>query len=267
MTSSDIKFRCSGLGYLMTEPKLKSEALSETAKTHLIDVFVSAKYNRREEITSKYLDKGNACEEDSITALSRVQKRMFNKNEEHLENDFIKGTPDIFIGESIKNAIETLDTKTSWSANTFFRVQKDAVDKMYYWQGQGYMWLTGAKKHTVAYCLVNGTEQAIIDEKRKLAYKMGVIDMTAKINLDYILKCRQIEINHIYDLKMFMNHNPGFELDNLIENWSYDIPLSERVFCFEFERNEDDILKLQNRITDCRAYMDKHLFKNELIEA
>jgi len=56
----------------MTEARGKSEILSETAKGHCIDVFVSWKYGRREEIQSKFLDKGNAREEDAITLVSRI---------------------------------------------------------------------------------------------------------------------------------------------------------------------------------------------------
>lgn len=265
MNANDIKFRCSSLGYIMTNPRSKSETLSETCKTHLVDCFVSAKYNRREEITGKHLDKGNAREEDSITLLSRVSKRFYTKNDIRLTNDFISGELDLFIGKSIYEAEETIDTKTSWSAHTFHRAKNKELDNMYYWQGQGYMALSGAKKHTVAYCLVNGTDKAINDEKRLLAYSMGIIDTTVD-NPEYKSKCKQIEINHIFDIEAFKNEYPWFEFDNDLTDWKFDIPMDERLFLFQFERNDEDIKKLYQRISDCRDYMDKYLFKNKIEE-
>lgn len=245
----------------MTEPRTKSETLSETTKTHLMDVFVSAKYGRKEEHSGKMLDKGNEREQDSITLLSRITKTFFKKNETCLSNSRIKGTPDLFLGESVENATEIFDTKTSWSAHTFFRAQKE-LNKLYYWQGVSYMALTGASKCTIAYCLVNGTQQAINDEKRKLAYQMGVIDQSAS-NPAYKEKCKQIEINHIFDIKSFAEENPFFDFDNEIVNnsWAFDIPMQERLFTISFERNDEDIQRLYNRIDECRKWMNENLFK------
>lgn len=256
--ANNILFRCSSLGHLMTEPKNKNEPLSETTKTNLIDIFVSANYNRREETESKFIEKGNAREEDSITLLSRVKKLMLKKNDVRLSNEFITGEMDIFLGKDINDADETFDIKTSWSAFTFFRAQKE-LNKMYFWQGQGYMALTGAKKHTVAYCLVNGTAQAIDDEKRRLSYKMNLLDPSN--SEEYSIRCRKIEINHIFDLKSFIKENPFYEFHSDIKKWEYDISPSERVFTFEFERDEFLIKNLYDRIIQCRSWMNKNLYK------
>lgn len=254
MKGNDIKFRCSSLGYLMTDPRSKSESLSESTKTHLVDVFVSAKYDRRENINSKFLSKGNEREEDSVTLLSRVKKMMLRKNDIRLENDFISGECDIYLGENINTATETFDTKTSWSAHTFFRAKNSKLDKAYYWQGMGYLWLTGAKKHTVAYCLVNGTPIAIMDEKRKLSY---YLDPESN---EYLEQAKQIEINHIFDIEHFKKENPFFEFDNDINEWKWDIPMEERLHLFEFERSEDEINKLEQRVKDSRVWMNENLF-------
>lgn len=262
MKAIDIKFRCSSLGYLMANPKSKSELISETTKTHLVDCYISAYYKRREELTSKFLDKGNAREEDSITLLSRVSKVFYKKNDERLTNDFITGEPDLFTGKDINNADETLDTKTSWSLHTFLRAKQKELESNYKWQGVGYMWLTGAKKHTVSYCLVNGTEEAITSEKRRLQWSMNIIDKDAP-NPEFKRRCKQIEINLIFDLKAFLKEYPWFDFDCDIETWTYDIPMEERTFSVTIERNEEDILNLQNRIEVCRQWMDENLFNHK----
>ena len=274
MNAKEILFRCSSLGFLMVEPKLKSETISETTKVYLIDVFVSTKYGRREDIEGKFLDKGNDREQDSITLLSRVKKFYFSKNEKQLSNDFISGTPDLFTGESIENADEIIDCKTSWSANTFFRAQKE-LNKTYYWQLQGYCALTRATKATVAYCLVNATPESIMAEKKRLSYKPGMLDQHGNELPAYIAKCKQLEINMIYDLhgfrKELAQRELFFEFHNDIEalNNFPDIPMAERLFTFSFDRNEDDIKRLYQRIENCRLWMSQNLFKSqsELITA
>jgi hypothetical protein len=239
----------------MTEPRNKSEKISETTKIHLVDCYVSAVHKRREDIFSKVLEKGSSCENDSITLLSRVTKRFFKKNDVRLSNEYVTGECDIYVGEAINNADETIDTKTSWSAHTFFRAINKPLEKNYYWQGQTYMALTGAKKHSVAYCLVNSPAKFIEEEKRRLSYNMDVD------SVEFRDACKQIEINHIFDLSLFMIENDGYVFHNDLSEWRYDIPMKERVYLFEFERNDSDIERMYQRIKDCRGWMNENLFK------
>lgn len=238
----------------MINPKSKSSDLSESTKTHLIDVFCSWNYERKEEVTSKFLDKGNDREEDSITLLSRVLKQVFIKNEVRFSNEYITGEPDLF-----NNGSEIFDTKTCWSLNTFLRAKYSEINKMYEYQGHGYMALTEKHRHNVAYCLVNGTEKAINDEKRRLAYSMGIIDTSTRINDEYKKRCRQIEINHIFDIKEFENEYPWFDLDNEISQWKWDIPKEERLHIVSFERNDEVINKMYDKVKVCRKWIKENL--------
>lgn len=247
-------FRCSSLGHLMVKDKA-GKGLGEMAKTHLSDNFVSFMYGRREEITSKFLDKGNSREEDAITLVSRISKKFFKKNSTRLFNDYITGEPDIFIGDSICEAEETIDTKTSWSAHTFFR-SKLKLNPLYEWQGHGYMWLTGAHQHTVAFCLVNGTDQAIIDEKRRLAWSYGP---DPDLNPDYVRQCKQIEINHIFDLFAFKEEYPHFDFHNDLSEWRYDIPMNERLHTFTIQRSENKIEQIKEHVAIGRKWIENNL--------
>lgn len=231
MNFSNILFRCSSLGYLMTESRSKSDPLSETTKTHLIDVYVQNKYGRQTDISNKYIEKGLMVEEDSITLYSRVKKTFFKKNEEHLSNEFIKGTPDLFTGIEITSADTIIDIKSSWDIYTFFRVHTQQINKMYYWQLQGYMALTGAKKAKLVYCLVNTPETIILDEERKLFYKMNA---GTTENPDYIKACEELRNAMQFD----------------------DIRMNERVIELEVERNEDDIAALYKRVVASRYYLN-----------
>lgn len=234
--ADNIKFRCSSLGHLMTEARSKSEPISETTKTHLVDVYVSEVYGRYTDIMNKYIAKGNQVEDDSITLFSRVNKTFFRKNEDHLSNDFIKGTPDLFVGEKIYSATEIIDIKSSWDIFTFFRTKSKDVNKLYYWQLMGYMALTGATSATLAYCLVNTPDTLINDEKRKLHWKMGLIDDN---HPDFIEACEKIDRLSIYD----------------------DIPMHDRILTIKVERNDEVIERLYKRVMECRHWMNQNLFK------
>jgi hypothetical protein len=236
MDFSNTKFRCSSLGHLMTDPQSKAAKdrgdLSESAKTHLIDVYVSRKYGRQTDVTSKYLEKGHAVEEDSITLYSRVNKVFYKKNTENLTNDYIMGTPDLFKGKSITAASHIVDIKSSWDIFTFFRNLSKDINKLYYWQLMGYMDLTGAPTATLAYCLVNTPETMILDEERKLMWKMnaGTIE-----NPEYIDACAELRKLAIYD----------------------DIPMNERVIEFQIERDNQGIEKMHARVTAARTYLQE----------
>jgi len=160
--------------------------LSESAKTHLIDLYVSITTGRNTDIENKYMRKGNEVEEDAITLYSRIKKQMFRKNEEHLKNEYIMGTPDTWIGESIHKSIFVPDMKSSWDLYTFYRTYTKELSKIYFWQSIGYQWLTGAKKGSIAYCLVN-TPQPLIDaEIRRIWYKIGQPTENSEIFQDLV---------------------------------------------------------------------------------
>jgi hypothetical protein len=232
MDANNILFRCSSLGALMTAPRSKSELLSETCKKELVKIFVTEKYGREKDVQSKYTTKGLMVEEDSLTLYSRYKKQIFFKNEDRLKNDFITGTPDVLPEEDLI----VKDIKSSWDIFTFFSSEHNALNKAYYWQIQGYCALTGAKSGRLAYCLVNTPDMLIQDEKRRLQYKMGVID---DANLSFHEACEKLEKLMIYD----------------------DLPLEERVLEIDIPRNDKDIESIYERVKDCREYMNEELFK------
>lgn len=226
--------RCSSIGNLMTEPKEKAAKdageLSKTAKNHLKEVYAKEKYGRSRDIVTKQMQKGTEVEEESITLLSRVLKKMLIKNEERLENEFITGLPDIFEGESIRNAESITDIKSSYDLFTFLSNIGGPLDRDYYWQLQGYMALTGAQKASIAYCLVNTPGHIIQGEKYRLLKNMNVISEESP---EFILEALKIENNMTFD----------------------DIPKEERVLIFDVYRNDSDIESIYEKVIKAREFL------------
>jgi hypothetical protein len=91
-----LKIRCSAIGKLMATPRSKSEFLSQTAKTYIHELVLEHKYGIKKEFSSRYTDKGNAVEDESILLVNDVlDVKFIYKNEEHFTNDWITGTPDV----------------------------------------------------------------------------------------------------------------------------------------------------------------------------
>jgi hypothetical protein len=241
MNWNETLIRASSVGYLMTEPVNKADkeagVLSKTAQKHLIEVYIAEKYGRKRDIQTKQMKKGIEAEQDSIDLLSMYLKLPFSKNEERFKNDFITGLPDIINGDTI------IDIKSSYDLWTFLGNIPDKLDNLYYWQMQSYMWLTGTRNATIAYCLVNTPENIIQQEKYYLLKKMDVISEESP---EFIKEAMKIEFNMTFD----------------------DISINERILTFNVNRSEDDILRIENKVLKARTFLQEleqtHLnFNNE----
>lgn len=243
MDFSKQKFRCSSLGGLLSNMPGKKDTknvneLSETAKGVLLEIYIEAKYKREKEVFSKYLEKGLMVEEDSLTLISRHDKKVYIKNERRYENDILSGEPDVVDN---KEVLEVLDVKSSWDIFTFFKSKFSKTDKGYHAQGQGYLDLVGGDVFKLCYCLIDTPEILIGDEKRKLAYKMGLMSENEN-NPVYEKACELIDRNMRYD----------------------DIPLKERVHKIIIPKDNELIDSVYSRAPIWREFLDS-IDKPELV--
>ena len=158
------KFRASSLAEIMTDPKSKSETLSVGAKTHILKLAKEFVYGYREDISSKYMEKGITVEDDSIALYNEVFFTNHVKNTERKTNDWITGECDIATPTKI------IDIKSSWSLPTFPAISAAGESKTYEWQGRAYMWLWDVDQFEIAYCLVNTPEELIGYESHDLHF-------------------------------------------------------------------------------------------------
>ena len=201
--------------------------LPQTAKSYCQTWIKEQLYDRHFNFGSKYTDKGNAVEDESIEFIARqlgysefeIQTGVFLKNNEFFENEFMCGTPDVDLPKLI------IDAKNSWDADTFPLFEVELPNKDYYWQGQGYMNLTNKQKYKVIYTLMNTPELIIESEMRRDCYRKGI-------------QFEDAEYQEYYD------------------NMTYDnVPDNLRIKIFEFDRNDADILAINARVIECRKYI------------
>jgi hypothetical protein len=143
-----MKFRASSLGKLMTSARSKSEVLSQTAKSHIEQLAKENFFNYRNQISSRYIDKGQQQEQDSIELLNTVRMESYTKHIGRISNDYLTGECDIITSDTI------IDIKTSWSIDTWPALPQDGVNSDYEWQMRAYMMLYDRPQAEVIYCLV-----------------------------------------------------------------------------------------------------------------
>lgn len=218
---SNYKFRASSLPSLMIQSRSK-DPLSETTKSCLREIWIKEVFGREKfDTKNKYVDKGTACESDSLDLIKTVTGKTYFKNQEKLENDWICGTPDVITRDSV------IDVKTSWDIWTYASVTVESAKKDYYYQMMGYMWLTHKALCDLVYCLVDTPEEIVNSEMYKLSFRYP-----------------EIGINDEGDAKYKKNYLFS------------DIDPKLRMKSFSFQINMDEIEELKVKIQQCREYLN-----------
>lgn len=218
-----MKIRCSAIGKLMSTPRTKGEILSETAKTYIQDLFKEKELGIAREFWSRYTDKGIQMEDEAIDFAGQVLGWDFVvKNEQGYENDWITGTPDVITKDLLA------DIKCSWDGNTFPLFDTELKNKDYYWQLQGYMWLTGLEQSELVYCLMNTPHQIVEDEVRRAHWKAGIIDEDLDLR-------EAVQSQHTFD----------------------HLPNNLRVKRFIIRKDEEAIEKIKEKVELAREYYEQ----------
>lgn len=148
------KIRCSKIGEIMSNAKVKGE-LSAACKTHLHTWYA----NENEEIYSKYIEKGNAVEDDLIDFMAeQLGFGMAEKNKISVSDEYIQGTCDVALLDTI------VDVKSAWNRKTLHQQVVDGLDKDYEWQLLGYCHLYKKSNGILFFGLMNTPETNRSDE-------------------------------------------------------------------------------------------------------
>lgn len=189
-----IKFRASSWGNLLTEAQSKADReagiLGATCQKELIKIYCQEVYGRKRDIQTLQMTKGKLSELESITLYSRVEKQLFVKNEEQVENSWATGHPDLYLGENIYAATQVDDIKSSYLLDTFMPKLLEKPDAGYFAQLNCYYAITGAQGGNIVYCLVDCPQEVLMEEKKRLLYSMNVI---SELSPEYVQAAEELE--------------------------------------------------------------------------
>jgi hypothetical protein len=224
------KIRASAIHQIMTNGRSKSE-LGQTCINYLENwVLEQPEFlNRRiNEFSSRHTRKGNAVERDSLDFIGRMlyDGAFFEPNTKSFRgHNYITGTPDQILEDHI------FDNKATWSAGSFPFFDKEPA-KAYFYQGQGYMILTGLRKFKVIHTLMDTPPDLIKSEAYRLAKELGFSDPTDEL----------------------------YEVTRQRLTFS-DINGERRIKVFEFEYDPEIEKAIISRVEECREYIYKLLLE------
>jgi len=184
-----MKFNSHKLGKLMASSRTKGEALSQTAKSYIIQKAKEDFFEYRSDINNKYLTKGLAQEQDSINLLNLVRLEDYKKNEDRVENEWLTGCCDIITDTSI------IDIKTSWSLDTFPATTYELKDlSEYEWQGRAYMWLYDMPSFELCYVMVTTAPEIMGEYENGALHYVDHIAPEKRITSITFARDKEIEI-------------------------------------------------------------------------
>lgn len=179
----DYLFRCSELGKIIPKPKGRGGE-----KTAIQELYIQQVEGVEKNITSKFFDKGTACEQDALDLLQRtlLRGKFVAKNKKKFKNEYIHGTPDVIHGDYV------FDIKNAYDVFTFHNA---SLSWEYEWQIKAYLWLTGRTKGFIYYCLIDMPDFLLADEERKFFYSGKFISTES---LDYLEAVTELRKRYVY---------------------------------------------------------------------
>jgi len=176
-------------------------------------------YGRLTNFRSKYTEKGNECEKDSIIlAADYYGWKGAVKNTEPKWNDYLTGECDVLP----ENTDTVEDIKNSWSQDTFPLFNKEIPIDGYGWQGQGYLELYDRSQFGLVYTLMDAPERMVERECRIRMYELGLEEM---------------EVELYDEIKASMTYS-NFSLDLRVKRFALD---RDRSCMGNVERRVDEI--------------------------
>lgn len=217
-------YRCSALGNIVT----KSGKLTDGAKTYLQECFIGEVYGVRREAYGKALEKGVACEVDGLRMLNQAlfpDRYVKNyKDTEGVSNDWIRGTCDTIVDDTVYDIKNALD---------LFTFGKAELTHIYKWQLLGYGMLYGKPFGKLFYCINDMPDYMVVEEERKLFYTQR--KWVTMEDPEYLKACEDLRAAHKYG----------------------HMPVSHRFKLFDVSRTEETDAQIIESVKAARQYMQE----------
>lgn len=210
------KIRCSAIGKIMSNDLRITQGNATYLKTWLKEKL----YQREKSFTSKYCDKGNINEDESIEFIGKILGLTLEKNTQDKENEYFTGTCDILQPKMI------IDVKNSWDCFTFPLFEEVTPNKDYIYQLQGYM------------DLYNRSEA-------KLIYTLTDTPLSV-LSYDITQYMKDHEVNYSEAEQRVLSYHT---YSNVPDNLKYKE--------FIIKKDEETIEKIKNKVKVCQLYINQ----------
>ena len=151
--------------------------LGDTAIEYLMEVYAWEKYSMiavgKEALDVIQMRKGKMVEAESVALISRLEGVNYLVNKERVENEYLTGEVDMFLGESIYAATNVTDMKNAFDMPTFLKMKNRGLLTGQREQMQGYGDITGAQELFIAVSLVSLPPDMVDDLKWRVMRKLN----------------------------------------------------------------------------------------------
>ncbi len=248
----NVKFRASSWGSLMAEPKdaaeKKAGGLGQTAQKELLKIYRKEKYDWDEDdITTSPMEKGTLVQTESIVMYSKLEGKMFTENSTQLENEWFKGMPDLYLGESVHEAEQVDDMKNSFLLSHFTDKIVDKVTPAQRNQLNVYYSLSGASDGNIVHTLMSLPEEMFKKECDRLLWRMSNNgEIATEYAPEYLEAVDKLKKKFFYDHipeeeRLFKQNVPKDE--ELIEKMKSKVPIF-REWLYNFDKNHRNFYHL-----------------------
>lgn len=179
------------------------------------------------------LVRGIKSEPASIKLISEYFGRDFFRHKKRIYNDKIVGSLDVTDADTIEKSTKIVDIKTTFSHLNFTHLVGMEIPEQYFYQMQGYFYLTGMEYGEVCYCLTDYPEY-MIEQQREI------------IHSQLCPECPPEEVNDAFISEWTKAYN------SLTFN---HVPIQERVIVFPVHRDENIISEISEKVDICREYL------------
>jgi hypothetical protein len=157
----------------------KKIVLSDTCIEYLMEVYAWETEKMipvgKEAVNNLATQKGKEAEKEAIALISIHDDVLYLEHKGRIENDYLSGQIDCYLGYSVYDAENVTDIKNSWDYPTFLKKIHTGLENGQEEQLQGYGDITGSKELYVANCLITASEAIISEMKYKIANRMGAL--------------------------------------------------------------------------------------------
>lgn len=237
-----VLFRASSWGNLMAEPKEKAAKdrgeLGLSCQKELLKIYRKVVYDWDEDdITTPAMEKGTLGQTESITMYSKVAGQLFIENNEHLTNGDFCGTPDLYLGKSIREADMVDDMKNSYLLSNFIDKTVETVTPAQKCQLNCYYDLSGASGGNIVHTLISLPDEMFQKECQKLLWKMANNgEIATEYAPEYLEAVEKLKKKFIYE----------------------HIPIEERVFIQPVPKDEELIEKMKAKVPILRKWLENY---------
>lgn len=185
--------------------------------------------------------KGRECEDDAVQLLNVHDGETYKVHKERINNDFLSGEIDIYLGESVYAATNVTDIKNAFDYPGFLKKINNGLENGQEYQMKAYGDITGSNELFIANTLVTASPEVMIEMQWKVAKKMNAVTLESP---EFLEEWKKWEHSMTFDNLPIQKRVHKIKVDPFTDTERqkvYDRVKVCREFLFKFDQERQNI--------------------------